>query len=405
MKKIDIQDYQKRDSLIPINELNENDRKFVFQRSKVLELEPRTLHTPEEGRAAYLLEGEVTLFSSGFVSEKFTHNDVRALSPLFDINKEQDSVLFLSHGALLEVNETFLEGLVLQARAKTSKDFKNSEESVLKLLKEKIKQNQITIPDLSLSARKLVLAMREQNIKSQEIVEIIENDTELANRLLVVANSSFYSSWREIKELKDAIRILGAEVAKNLALGLSIKPLYQSKTQLIKSELKFSYEQNCKIASFAFLLSREFSEDLNPEFTITASLLLGVGSLPIYFYIDEHPETIQIPQQLGQSIEELNYTLSKIIFSQWFLDEQYLQFIEHFEDWNYSHDDMLNYTDILIAARLIYFYQNKPGNITNLNFKQLPVMKKLNIFSQYETIDAYLQKINRDYKTFNQLLN
>ena len=106
--------YSRRNQLQPLCELNRDDLDYLFDRSTVVALEPRTLITIEKDTIWYLLEGEVTILSGGFVVEKFNHSDKRALKPMFDENSEEDSGVITSHGAVLNIDRRLFDGLYSQ---------------------------------------------------------------------------------------------------------------------------------------------------------------------------------------------------------------------------------------------------------------------------------------------------
>jgi len=61
-------DFSQRNRLKPLNDLDRNDLDYLYAESKIEQLKPRTLITAEQDSLIYLLEGEVSLLSGGFVT-------------------------------------------------------------------------------------------------------------------------------------------------------------------------------------------------------------------------------------------------------------------------------------------------------------------------------------------------
>lgn len=406
---LSIQNFLKKDRLIPLNQLSDNDRNLVLKQSKLIEVEPRTLLSQESDCMTYLLEGQVTLLSSGFISEKFIHTDSRALRPIFNENLEQDSVLFSSHGVILEVDRAFFEGLYLQSQAasieQSETDLSQSEEEIFQHLYQAFQSKKLALPILPEAALKIRRAVNSSNVSSQFIIDIVQTDAVLSARLLKVANSPLYGTWREIKTIKDAVRRLGVEATRNLSFSLSVNQLYLAKTSLIKKEMKALSAQTRRISSLAFLLAQEFSYHLDPEQAVLAGLLQGVGFLPILKYIDDHPSLAQNKAQLNKSMEKLVLPISILLFNKWHFDPSFIQHIECAEDWFRKGSEQIDYTDILIAARLLYLYEEgkQLDQLPDLN--TLPVMLKLGIFNDYISIDAYLNQTKQQVLSMDGLLS
>src|SRR5210317_328723 len=95
--------FRQRNKLTPLNELDKNNLDLLYQQAEIKQLQPRTLITVEPKQLVYLLEGEVSILSGGFVVEKFSHLEQRALSPLFNETLDEDSSILTSHGTILVV--------------------------------------------------------------------------------------------------------------------------------------------------------------------------------------------------------------------------------------------------------------------------------------------------------------
>ena len=242
-----------------MNELNENDLTYLYSQARIEELEPRSLVMAETGQLAYLLEGEVSLLSGGFVTEKFTHLQKRALKPLFDEMLEEDSAILTSHGRILLIDQELFEGLHSQLKATTIElpviDLSESENELFRGLLKAFKQKRLKLPALPEAALQIRRIVNNPQVGSDEIVQIVQSDPVLSARLVKVANSPLYGTWREIKTVRDAVRRLGLETTKNLSFSMSFKLLFSAKTSLIKQQIERIYMESIGVAAIAYTIT------------------------------------------------------------------------------------------------------------------------------------------------------
>lgn len=407
--ELSIYTFAKRDLLIPLCDLSDNDRRLVFEKAVIRAIEPRTLISEDDDLMMFLLEGEVTMLSSGFVAETFIHTDHRALRALFNDGLEEDSVLFSSHGTLLEINKALFNGLYMQSQAnaieQSETELSDSEEEIFQHLFFAFKNKKLDLPLLPEAALKIRKAVNSFDVGSQEIIDIVQTDAVLTARLLKVSNSPLYGTWREIKTIKDAVRRLGVEATRNLSFSLSVHQLYKAKTSLIKKEMLNLYALTRRISSLGFIVTKDFCEHLDGEQTVLAGLLQGIGILPILMHIDANPSLAQSNKQLAKSVDKLKLPISALLFNEWNFPPHFIEYIEHSDDWHRDVEGDVDYCDILIVARLLCLYENKDHDIKLPDFEKLAVFHKIGFFDAYDTVENYLRHTRNDVSSMDSLLN
>ncbi len=407
-KELSLSGFSKRDMLIPLCDLSDNDRRLVFDQAVVRAVEPRTLITDDDEVMMYVLEGEVTLLSAGFVTETFIHTDHRALKTLFNEGLEEDSVLFSSHGTVLEVNKNLFEGLYMQCQAsaieQSETEFNQSEDEIFQHLFLAFQNKKLDLPLLPEAALKIRNAVNTSDVGSQEIIDIVQTDAVLTARLLKVSNSPLYGTWREIKTIKDAVRRLGVEATRNLSFSLSVHQMYQAKTSLMKKEMLNLYALSSRISSLSYFLTKDFCDKLDPEQTVLAGLLQGIGALPILMHIDSHPALVQNKKQLNKSLEKLKVPISTLLFNEWNFPPHFIEYIEHSKDWYRDVEGDIDYCDVLIASRLLCYLEDKRHEVVLLDCEKLPIFHKLGLFDEYASIQDYLKHTREDVSSMDNLL-
>jgi HD-like signal output (HDOD) protein len=377
--------YSRRNQLQPLCELNHTDLNYLFDQSSVVPLEPRTLITLETDSIFFLLEGEVTILSGGFVVEKFNHNDKRALQPLFNEGIEEDSAIITSHGAILNVERRLFDGLYSQqfsASVESSEVLlENSEAALYQHLLDAFEEGKLPLLTLPSAALKIRWLINSPDIDSSEIIQIIQADPDLSARLIKVANSPLYGIWRETKTVADAVRRLGLENTQNMSFSLSIKQLFNAKTTLIKTQIKRVYDETISVSALAYIITQHRANHLDPEQALLAGLVQNLGIIPILNYVDKNPQLVKNIDILDKSLVNLGMPISILLLDIWNFGSDFLNVIEQAENWSRDTHEAIDYADIVIASRLIYL--NKEGLLSNtINFESLPLVKKLNLLDK-----------------------
>ncbi|MDJ0833092.1 MAG: HDOD domain-containing protein [Gammaproteobacteria bacterium] len=395
------------DQLKPLNELDENDLIYLYSQADIEELEPRSLVMAETGQLAYLLEGEVSLLSGGFVTESFTHLQKRALSPLFNEMLEEDSAILTSHGRILLIDQELFGGLYSQTKASSTIelpiiDLSASENELFQRLLHAFKQKRLKLPALPEAALQIRRVINNPQVGSDEIIQIVQTDPVLSARLVKIANSPLYGTWREIKTVRDAVRRLGLENTKNLSFSMSFKLLFSAKTSLIKQQIERIYEESIAIASIAYVITEYQVPKLDPDQALLSGLIQDLGLIPILKYIDEHPSLMQTTEQLGKTIDNLQLPISTLIFHEWNFDPEFLEIVKHGKDWTRDIGDEVDYCDIIIAARLFYLQQQDELPVPDLY--QLPVIDKLGLYEYQDDGQFFIDKAEEEIQNMRKLL-
>ena len=150
-------------------------------------------------------------------------------------------------------------------------DPKKQEEKVRKIL-DKIK----ALPTLSVVVAKVIQVVSNPLTSASDLSDIIEKDQALTAKVLRLANSAFYGFPFRIKNITQAVSILGFDTIRNLALTVSV---YKVFTGTEKAAV-FSHQEFWKhcvgVAICASLLAKKIKYK-SPEGAFTAGLLHDIG--------------------------------------------------------------------------------------------------------------------------------
>ena len=399
--------FSRREELKPLCDLDRNDLDCVFEKASVKSLAPRTLITPDEKAITFLLEGQVSLMSGGFVVESFAHTDQRGLMPLFDDCRSEDAALLTSHGAILEVDRKLFEGLHSQHQhnnpAAKANSIEDEEQFLFDELRRAFKADRLQLPALPEAALKIRQVINQSSVGTSEIIQIVQTDPILSARLIKVANSPLYGTWREIKTVRDAVRRLGLETTRGLSFSLSVKQLFHARSSMIKQQLKQMYDESIQVSSLAYVITQKRAKNLDPEQALLAGLLARLGVIPILKYVDENPGLISSIDMLHKSLIHLNVPISRLIFDRWNFDEQFLSVVECSQDWYRDTGKEADYVDIVIAARLLFFKKTNQLD-ESINIYQLAVADKLKLFGEDEYGLDFLDQAKNEIDEMQEML-
>ena len=90
------------------------------------------------------------------------------------------------------------------------------------------------IPSVPIVLTKILRLVDDDQASARRLEELILHDPALSARILKLANSAFYSFRNEVKTISHAIALLGLNLVKSLAIGVSI---FESFTKGLRKEI------------------------------------------------------------------------------------------------------------------------------------------------------------------------
>ncbi|OGV50420.1 MAG: hypothetical protein A2017_15575 [Lentisphaerae bacterium GWF2_44_16] len=170
--------------------------------------------------------------------------------------------------------------------------------------REKIIKNIGEIPAIPVSASKAVSLLQDPNRSLPEIIKVIEYDPGITANILKLANSSVYSTGREISSLRDATIRLGASNILQLLISSSFSSIMKTQVKgydLPSGEL---WKSSITTAICTDIIKSTLRIEL-PSYTFTAALLHDIGKIILGSFIDVNAsEIIECAVKGNLSFEE-----------------------------------------------------------------------------------------------------
>ena len=147
----------------------------------------------------------------------------------------------------------------------------------------------IRIPSPPLIAIRILEAVRKDSNSFDELAKIITSDPALATKILMVANSSFYTTPQKIDSIPKALTILGTNTLKNLALSFVIAKGLKGPSEG-RFDFDFFWKRALTAAVSADILSGALS--FKSEDGFVTALLQDIGI--VIFYLCKTRDYLQV---------------------------------------------------------------------------------------------------------------
>lgn len=140
----------------------------------------------------------------------------------------------------------------------------------------------LELPVLPATTQKVLGLMSDPDVSIEKVKRLVSTDPGLTAKILKVANSAFYGSYRNIQNLSQAILRLGLNAVRNIVVATSMKNVYK-KFGLAE---KLIWEQMLGAALAASVIARH-TRVVDPEDAFIGGLLHDIGKVVVN---NEYPE-------------------------------------------------------------------------------------------------------------------
>ena len=100
-----------------------------------------------------------------------------------------------------------------------------------------------SLPVLPQVPQRIMAMIYDPLLSMSELATVINEDPSIAVKVLRVANSSFYATTQEIKDVSAACARLGIKAVANLVMAISSRDLYRTKNQEFLTLMQQMWEQ------------------------------------------------------------------------------------------------------------------------------------------------------------------
>ncbi|MBL0940085.1 MAG: HDOD domain-containing protein [Gemmatimonadaceae bacterium] len=130
-----------------------------------------------------------------------------------------------------------------------------------------------TLPDVAMRVMKIA---DDPQATEDDLHDVLISDPALAARVLRVVNSAFYRRQREVSSPRGAIKLLGLNAIRNVALAASLHRLFRGRRAIVGFDPTEVWSHSVAVGTAARELAHHVS-GLAPEEAMVAGLLHDIG--------------------------------------------------------------------------------------------------------------------------------
>ncbi len=394
--------------LEPIGHLNPVNLDVLLDEANQEALAPRSLMVADdEGDwLSYVVDGEVSLISGGFVKESVSSGSQRALEPLFTDDKVDRAITELGAN-VIQFKRTLFDTLYQQEKSAAATevveiDIDDAENLIFEKISIAFANNALELPNFPDVALKIRKAINSPDIGIAEVSQLVQADPVLAARMMQVANSPLYRGLSEVQSVRDAIGRMGLESTQSLAMSLAVKQLFKAKSSMVNDRIKSLYQQSTFFSAISYVLAQRVS-GMDPERALFAGLIHDIGAIPILNYVDSHPDIASTADVLEKAIDNLKAPVGAILVSAWDFDHEIVDLVETGDNWSHDNAGDADYTDIVLASRWYGLFDT--GFADKLPDKaSVPAIVKLQLDTADDQDDDFLEEARDEIAVIHQIL-
>lgn len=247
----------------------------------------------------------------------------------------------------------------------------STQNALLTILVEKIKNDTLVLPTLPAVALKVRKAADDPDINLQDMGEVIGQDPSLSARMIKISNSAYMGRAVKVTSISQAVTRIGLRQIKNIATALAMEQLFVSKNELVGEYMKKEWSNTVEVvanamAALQMYIARTKKRELSIDTMTLMSLIHSIGVLPILTEAERHTEVFASPSFLDDAIDKLAPKVGGSIMRSWEFGEEFVVVAERWHDLAYI-PEKLSYIDFVrVGAALAGQIDSKKDAVLNL---------------------------------------
>ena len=229
---------------------------------------------------------------------------------------------------------------------------------------ERLVNNVLKMAVLPAVALKFSDAIKNPLTSNQELENIISEDTALASKILMIANSALFNFPSKIETISKAITIIGFKQLNEIILSCSIVSMFKHIPQEVINMDQF-WRHNIAVATTARILAARRREQ-NIEKFFTAGLLHDIGKLILFSekpglmleVIQECEESQRLMHTVEQDLLGIDHAkIGAMLLKKWKLPESIVSSVYFHHMPSISTGDVINPSIVHIADIITHALQ------------------------------------------------
>lgn len=232
-------------------------------------------------------------------------------------------------------------------------------------------------PPLPGSVLRVLNLINTNEMSFYQLEMALQHDPQNVQTLIDIANSDLYTSEEPAEDLKQAVSVMSYRDALLWLLSITIKPVFQARTETMQVQVSNLWIQSAYVATIAAILARK-TRLFNPAQAFLCGLMQDIGTLPIYCYLDQKHHKQKKPHRIEKAVSDLRAELGAMLLDKWSIPNGSNQVAREVENWSRNPSDKAELVDLILIAKL-HTYLQFPSNKPIPPMFKLPAFKKLGL--------------------------
>jgi HD-like signal output (HDOD) protein len=233
-----------------------------------------------------------------------------------------------------------------------------------------------SFPDIALRVRKV---LADEEVSQEQVIRVVGSEPALAARLMQIANSAALNfTGKPITELRTAINRMGHNMVRSAAIAFAMSQLKKvDSLKGLEKPLDELWKSSAAVAAMSHAVAKRYSK-VNPDTSMLAGLLHGIGKLYILTRSSKHPALFADQATYNQIVRDWHSPVAKALLENWDMAEEIVSAVSDYEDMERAHSGPVDLTDVLTVGNLLAAFKEHPESL-EINMHDVAACKRMQI--------------------------
>ncbi len=226
-------------------------------------------------------------------------------------------------------------------------------------LAQDLKDGRLELPAFPDAVLRVQRALQSADTSAGDIVSILSSDPGLAATVLRIANSAaFRPAAGEVTDLRNAVSRLGFNMVRTVAVEFAMRHLQRgaARSPAAREEIESVWRDSLAVAANCYVIARHYTP-VNADQALLTGLLHGIGRL--YVVMRAEDRTDVTAEEIREIANGWQAVIGKAILESWGLPDTLQHAVELQDDLEHEPVAPASLTEILIAAKILYFDESR----------------------------------------------
>jgi len=153
-----------------------------------------------------------------------------------------------------------------------------------------------------------------------------------------------------MQDLQSAISRMATQYSATLSIGLAMRQMFQSTSEIIDRKLRHTWAHACDVAAVSGVIAQRFTS-LRKDQAVLAGLTHAIGSLPILTWAEHNSRLIQDSLTLQAVVDVMQGHLGGKILRKWNFPAEIAGIPEQFTNFD-RHPESADLVDVVMASHV-----------------------------------------------------